>query len=279
MKKDDGEKAPDRSNKELQPKGKTIAKREVISINDLDEQFKKIALPLKEVSNRLDQLESRLQQPQQPFQRYTQRPYQNKPNWQKNDFPSPGSGNKNIPPQTNLAQIDAAQQLYDPNGNGQQQQGTSQRGDCHFCGQWGHYRQYCPRLGQMLSTNRIHMRDSRIYWGQEGSNGPPLPLDRSILQGDSVQQLIDQAMARTRAEQQITPAAQVSSLDDSDSDEEEEDKFCRNFTYQVLEDEDIQVQAAQTEPAKRGRPPKNPVVRPLVRPTYDDQTRVLKKRA
>lgn len=201
VKKDDGEKAPDRSNKELQPKGKTIAKREVISIDDLDEQFKKMALPLKEVSNRLDQLESRLQQPQQPFQRYTQRPYQNKPNWQKNDFPSPGSGNKNIPLQANLAQIDAAQQLYDPNGNGQQQQGTSQRGDCHFCGQWGHYRQYCPRLGQMLSTSRIHIRDSRICWGQDGSNGPPLPLDRSILQGDSVQQLIDQAMARTSATQ------------------------------------------------------------------------------
>ena len=86
--------------------------------------------------------------------------YQNKPNWQKNDFPSPGSGNKNIPPLANLAQIDAAQQLYEPNGNGQQQQGTSQRGACHFCGQWVHYRQYCPRLGQMLSTNRIHMRDS-----------------------------------------------------------------------------------------------------------------------
>lgn len=86
--------------------------------------------------------------------------YQNKPNWQKNDFPSPGSGNKNISLQANLAQIDAAQQLYDPNGNGQQQQGTSQRGACHFCGQWGHYHQYCPRLGQMLSTNRIHMRDS-----------------------------------------------------------------------------------------------------------------------
>lgn len=79
--------------------------------------------------------------------------------------------------------------------------------------------------GQMLSTNRIHMRDRRICWRQEGSNGPPLPLDRSILQGDRVRQLVDQALARTRAEQQITPAAQVSSLDDSASDEEEEEFF------------------------------------------------------
>lgn len=94
--------------------------------------------------------------------------------------------------------------------------------------------------------------------------------------------MIDQALARTRAEQQITPAAQVSSSDDSDSDEEkeeEEEAFFRNFTYQVLEDEDIQVQMAQTEPAKRGRPPKNPIARPLVRPTDDDQTIILKRRA
>lgn len=86
-------------------------------------------------------------------------------------------------------------------------------------------------------------------------------------------------MARTRAEQQITPAAQVSSMNDYNSVEKEEEKFFRNFFHQLIVDEDTQVEAAQIEPAKRGRPLKNPVVKPLVRPTYDDQTRVLKKRA